>query len=1107
MWTQAGQMSEGDQESQEAFFRGLLEQQRQAEFLPSPGKRTRTASSSEDAAPELRPTSERATRGAVQMAGDPDTPGARPSPSITHELVINTVVLEPGRDRVAADISQANQIYNRHGLRIRRGQTLRISADQTRALLSSGQAGERGQDRDETRAQSGDQDRRLDEGSPPSLGGPFGETPTHRPAQASGEVLELLSRNRTEGVPTAYWLPAASLSNDDRDGFTYDSSFFGNLGGNEGIVVTADAGADTFAHELGHLCLRAGHEDLEGNEGTAVAPENLMYPHPTVVDEESPHVGESRGQALNQAQIRRILSSRYVRPLLGASAARAASPAGGGPQRAAVDGRAAPDARAATLAAARGVQSAAAPLPHVETIQRAFGDHDLSGVRTQTGGEAADVCDYLHARAYVVDGSVAFRGAPDLHTAAHEAAHVVQQRHGVQLRDGMGQPGDQYEQHADAVADLVVRGESAEPVLDAMTGGRAAHEPAMQRLEHPAVQFDGGPTATPADADTDEFSEVFNREFAAQLHIFGTDGQAAAERGPDVSSAQVGHASGAPVPASRLRQLFTSGQREKLSSFIATRVIPSRLFDGDDVGGASAQQRILLSGHILATGVYEPGSFAQRMHARMCGHWANLVMTYAGAGDGGGRGIREQFDHEGNLALGTGQREGQTGERIRDDEYGEGDARPVRSQFQMRGLSMDEIDTLQAGDWIWYFNDNGGGGGNHSVIFSRFAGPRETATDPATGQSGPFRRAVCMSQRNPTEGGVEHTARLGERYLPIDGGRVTPVTHVSRVSADAHPVRTGEDLRQVLGTGGDAASNQRFIDRLMRRHPGQRMNWDALADDLRARNRALLERLTAAHSARMTQGQTDAITQLNAAALHENGENADITTLCRLNDRLQAWIANADTLAEGEEAQRSRVETRRTETAEDNGPERELVEQEIEELDREIAGYEEIQNAALERFRELDQAGELRDAIRRQAALRAQRRANRDEWRATRDREARTEIDRRLVPIETELAPVHATCERLTAEQAANRSELRQLRQAANRQNAPIARANRRRQAALEHLNRLEGQSGRYTVHSGDRNAFQGRGETREGRSGLLENLRPQPNWSAMLVPAESGGE
>ena len=50
---------------------------------------------------------------------------------------------------------------------------------------------------------------------------------------------------------------------------------------------------------------------------------------------------------------------------------------------------------------------------------------------------------------------IAFASAPSLHTAAHEAAHVVQQRAGVSLSGGIGKEDDQYEKNADAIADRV----------------------------------------------------------------------------------------------------------------------------------------------------------------------------------------------------------------------------------------------------------------------------------------------------------------------------------------------------------------------------------------------------------------------------------------------------------------------------------------------------------------------------------------------------------------------------------------------------------------------------------------------------------------------------
>ncbi|MCX5954659.1 MAG: DUF4157 domain-containing protein [Cyanobacteria bacterium] len=59
--------------------------------------------------------------------------------------------------------------------------------------------------------------------------------------------------------------------------------------------------------------------------------------------------------------------------------------------------------------------------PILSTIQAAFGEHDVIGIRA--------------------------------HTAAHEVAHVIQQRAGVALAGGVGQAGDAYRQHGKAVAD------------------------------------------------------------------------------------------------------------------------------------------------------------------------------------------------------------------------------------------------------------------------------------------------------------------------------------------------------------------------------------------------------------------------------------------------------------------------------------------------------------------------------------------------------------------------------------------------------------------------------------------------------------------------------
>lgn len=104
--------------------------------------------------------------------------------------------------------------------------------------------------------------------------------------------------------------------------------------------------------------------------------------------------------------------------------------------------------------------------PFRHRIQAAFGSHPISNVRAFSDAGAHRANRRLGTLAYASREKVAFRGYPDLHTAAHEAAHIIQQRNGVNLRDGAGRKGDAYERHADAVADRVVRGKSVESLLN-----------------------------------------------------------------------------------------------------------------------------------------------------------------------------------------------------------------------------------------------------------------------------------------------------------------------------------------------------------------------------------------------------------------------------------------------------------------------------------------------------------------------------------------------------------------------------------------------------------------------------------------------------------------
>jgi len=157
--------------------------------------------------------------------------------------------------------------------------------------------------------------------------------------------------------------------------------------------------------------------------------------------------------------------------------------------------------------ATRGVSGGGESLPFMDVIQKSFGNHDVSGVRAHTGAEASAANAQLGATAYAKGNDVAFGGAPDLHTAAHEAAHVVQQRAGVSLKGGVGESGDAYERHADAVADTVVRGGNAEALLSEMAGTPSAGGAAA--VQSKAVQFIGVPLdqALPEGEKAPEFGE------------------------------------------------------------------------------------------------------------------------------------------------------------------------------------------------------------------------------------------------------------------------------------------------------------------------------------------------------------------------------------------------------------------------------------------------------------------------------------------------------------------------------------------------------------------------------------------------------------------------
>ncbi|TVQ86691.1 MAG: DUF4157 domain-containing protein [Deltaproteobacteria bacterium] len=123
--------------------------------------------------------------------------------------------------------------------------------------------------------------------------------------------------------------------------------------------------------------------------------------------------------------------------------------------------------------------------PHLDTLQEAFGDHDLSSIHCHIGGKAADVNEAFGSDAFAMGEHVAFSEQPTLEIAAEEAAHVIQQRNGKSPSSGVGHPGDALEQQAHDVASAASGQESVEGMLNTMGA-------AQGKASGDAIQFHGG---------------------------------------------------------------------------------------------------------------------------------------------------------------------------------------------------------------------------------------------------------------------------------------------------------------------------------------------------------------------------------------------------------------------------------------------------------------------------------------------------------------------------------------------------------------------------------------------------------------------------------------
>jgi hypothetical protein len=226
----------------------------------------------------------------------------------------------------------------------------------------------------------------------------------------------------------------------------------------------------------------------------------------------------------------------------------AAGPAsGGGPQDPAQPAN-------VHAAAARGVAGGSQPLPFAPTIQHLFGRHDIGNIQARIGASATAGARAMGAEAFATGSHVAFASTPDLHTTAHEAAHIVQQHGGVQLKGGVGEVGDPHEQHANQVADRVVTGASAEDLLDRYTTGGRSGLSAVHRAATgsagPGSTVQRAPAATPSMEAAVSSNGMWEHTFGEASSPVGKLGRVQAPKGVYLRSRPLPGAEshGSPVP-------------------------------------------------------------------------------------------------------------------------------------------------------------------------------------------------------------------------------------------------------------------------------------------------------------------------------------------------------------------------------------------------------------------------------------------------------------------------------------------------------------------------------------------------------------------------------
>jgi hypothetical protein len=365
------------------------------------------------------------------------------------------------------------------------------------------------------------------------------------------------------------------------------------------------------------------------------------------------------------------------------------------------------------------------------------------------------------------------------------------------------------------------------------------------------------------------------------------------------------------------------------------------------------------------------------VHARMCWHWVHITHHYAGATPAGGlnQGMMGMSDHNNDVVLGSGKlesvfhgkgvkpedlpKEYDPAERIgplpegtdhkqaaeAEAEKKKADPEAKTSIKMLKTMPFEDLAKLQPGDWIWYYNANGSGIGSHSVIFSRWASDEKKDSAGVR-----YRTAICFSQGKPEWGGREHTANLGERFSKTEGNQVSPVNYVTRVSQDANPADTVDEL---LPKGAEkkekalAGNNEKYISRAETRYkkPVDREKVKQLLRDENEQHIVGLEDRT-------TEGQRELLRLANASD--------DIETLVRLTQRLRIIHNNTDIHATNMEKSNETKGADYEKTSAKVAAEEAKIDEKVAKLDEEKAALEERLGAATTEKDTLDTAPEVK---------------------------------------------------------------------------------------------------------------------------------------------------